>query len=684
MKHIKNLVMSVIILALLIVPLGISTQPALAQEDETTYTCLPTCEENDGRLLTIAGQGIFTLAGVSIHLGLSAPETHAMLKLGIFDGNTGGRWDVFTGDLEYILYADPLGVGAEDFEVGRWFGADMPDNDWYDIEIPIGQIEALSPSGNYTYHLEARALDPSARFLSNFKVRGDYLVYMIERPFAYIATHTTVADFLDIYPNYPDLQTSTYDGSFEFYLQVPNSQLSFELWDGDVDYGSVDLSTLDTDDPDTPNDSLPAWAIEGGSQPNYEGIAQGYLGSTGFPPDDTYNIYQLRAPNVTYQVTTPNSDVYLNPNPSGNEEWERFRIDTDFADLTDADFHTEDMLPGGVYHIDLNGMDMANLNFWRFSYKVLGVCAIDELGELPAPCRDPLYPYMIGDTVFHDQNGNGIQDDGELGIPGVTVNLLDVTGQPVYDIAGNPLSAVTDAAGFYSFQVQGQTYDHYTGELVVDGTYTTQIAPENFAAGSALADAASTTGGNEMTDTVIDDNVLTYDFGYIYYLDTFTTCTSKVVATTLLYTGPSIPLATVEFYAHPSKAALTYEDVELVSGVTILQMDEQNGFTIDGRVAGVKAEDLGASLTITINGVSEEIHTSCSAPYEIGMPAPLNQSDELFSSNWQIVNFIDKDGPDLVVPIAPAVPAVPEAPVATLAEQTSDTTNNGKGKGNNK
>ena len=140
------------------------------------------------------------------------------------------------------------------------------------------------------------------------------------------------------------------------------------------------------------------------------------------------------------------------------------------------------------------------------------------------------------------------------------------------------------------------------------------------------------------TDTVIDSNILTYDFGYISPEDTV--CSTKVVAATFLYTGPNIENATIEFYAHPSKAALTYTDENLVSGETVLQADNHNGFTIDGRVVGAKAEDLGAQLTITINGVDEVIHTSCSAPFEVGQPAPLNdKSTEPFSKNWLILNF---------------------------------------------
>ena len=58
---------------------------------------------------------------------------------------------------------------------------------------------------------------------------------------------------------------------------------------------------------------------------------------------------------------------------------------------------------------------------------------------------------MLGDRVFFDANGNGIQDDGERGIEGVKVCLLDKDGNPVLDGAGLPIVAVTDAQGSYLF-----------------------------------------------------------------------------------------------------------------------------------------------------------------------------------------------------------------------------------------
>ena len=57
----------------------------------------------------------------------------------------------------------------------------------------------------------------------------------------------------------------------------------------------------------------------------------------------------------------------------------------------------------------------------------------------------------LGDFVWHDLNGDGVQDAGEPGIPNVTVKLLDGTGAPVLDGMGNPVTTTTDGSGLYSF-----------------------------------------------------------------------------------------------------------------------------------------------------------------------------------------------------------------------------------------
>src|SRR5206468_11795616 len=60
----------------------------------------------------------------------------------------------------------------------------------------------------------------------------------------------------------------------------------------------------------------------------------------------------------------------------------------------------------------------------------------------------------IGDFVWNDLNHNGIQDGGEPGIPGVTMQLWDSTQTTMLQ------STVTTAGGLYQFS--GLCADTYT------------------------------------------------------------------------------------------------------------------------------------------------------------------------------------------------------------------------------
>ena len=57
-----------------------------------------------------------------------------------------------------------------------------------------------------------------------------------------------------------------------------------------------------------------------------------------------------------------------------------------------------------------------------------------------------------GNFVWLDENADGIQDDGEPGVPGVTVTLLDENGEPVVDGNGDPVTTTTDDDGGYLFE----------------------------------------------------------------------------------------------------------------------------------------------------------------------------------------------------------------------------------------
>ncbi|HOH28991.1 MAG TPA: SdrD B-like domain-containing protein, partial [Candidatus Hydrogenedentes bacterium] len=113
----------------------------------------------------------------------------------------------------------------------------------------------------------------------------------------------------------------------------------------------------------------------------------------------------------------------------------------------------------------------------------------------------------IGDTIWRDWDGDGIQDELEEGIQGVTVSLYnDVNGNGVYDAGTDTLitSQVTDNTGFYNFE--GLTDGMYV--VVVDTTATGLVQHSNTGDpdGGTLNQAGVTLADNSGTDLI--------DFGY--------------------------------------------------------------------------------------------------------------------------------------------------------------------------
>ncbi|HOX04494.1 MAG TPA: SdrD B-like domain-containing protein [Candidatus Paceibacterota bacterium] len=119
------------------------------------------------------------------------------------------------------------------------------------------------------------------------------------------------------------------------------------------------------------------------------------------------------------------------------------------------------------------------------------------LGPAPDACVN-VGGGSIGDTIWRDWDGDGIQDPGEEGIPGVTVNLYAADGTTLL------ATTVTDANGFYEFK--GLTDGTYVVKVDTSATGLVQHTNTADPDGGTASQATVTLANNSGTDLI--------DFGY--------------------------------------------------------------------------------------------------------------------------------------------------------------------------
>lgn len=136
-----------------------------------------------------------------------------------------------------------------------------------------------------------------------------------------------------------------------------------------------------------------------------------------------------------------------------------------------------------------------------------------DFGFMPPP------EVSVGDFVWLDADRDGVQDAGELGIPGVVLNLLGPDGQPVIDVDGNPVGPqTTNGAGRYSFDGlpalgPGEQYtvviDRDASAAALEGLSPTKTGEGTGATDSSTWEASS----GSLTDNGDRDDTL--DFGFV-------------------------------------------------------------------------------------------------------------------------------------------------------------------------
>ncbi|MFD0796836.1 SdrD B-like domain-containing protein [Maribacter chungangensis] len=115
---------------------------------------------------------------------------------------------------------------------------------------------------------------------------------------------------------------------------------------------------------------------------------------------------------------------------------------------------------------------------------------------------------VLGDFVWLDENQNGLQDTGEIGVNGITATLFQNDGTEI-ESTTTTNNAITGAPGAYKFEVcpnSGEYYIVFTG--IPNGF---EITSQN--AGNDELDSDSNENGRTDSFTVLDESILTIDAG---------------------------------------------------------------------------------------------------------------------------------------------------------------------------
>ena len=260
---------------------------------------------------------------------------------------------------------------------------------------------------------------------------------------------------------FSNLSAGDYQVHFDYngYALSPKDQGGDDAVDSDINIatGTTDTFTLAHDEHITNIDAgfVPGsiggltWidvngdGIQNGRDTWYPGITVRLLDENGDPVDNPIN------PGTPYVVVTDGAGGYIFENLPA----ENYQVQFDVP----AGFNTTIQDQGGDDNADSDVNTTGRTT-------TINLTAGETNNTIDAGFYEPV---SIGNFIWEDMNANGVQDVGENGIEGVTLNLLDNSGNPVDDPnnPGTPYTVVTGADGSYIF------------ENLIPGDYMVEVIP---------------------------------------------------------------------------------------------------------------------------------------------------------------------------------------------------------------
>ncbi|MHC5012030.1 MAG: SdrD B-like domain-containing protein, partial [Planctomycetota bacterium] len=444
------------------------------------FSGLPDLQATSGRFLVLSGSANASLNGEQggdgrtvLRLSFDSGDDVRIL---VFDADTAGNWDqrvdgefVVNGyGALYHLFPDPDGDVARsliddiapmlppeaaritadlDMVSGTSFPPRASDEEWCTLFDGPGEAAALGADGRYHYTLEAFLLDAEGFELTGFKVafNGTYLLPAgaslgfvggvvdartpagMERPVSCDPPPDLLPTILpdialcgDPGPIVPG--TNTFAGTFRFPFNPCRVCDDLVIMEADADWNA----------PITNLDLMP----------------------TGNPPDDggRYFVSGVGIRDASdFQIPLPAADVTAGhfgvmweiQNPMGTPSYDSLLAPlthpSETAPAVGDPFQSTVLMGSlpilqgnpGIWTLEWRGVDARNSIFIR--------AGGTDFGTTPCPCNGRL---------FCDDNGNGTYDQGEMVLPGETVQVTPVDAMG--NARGATLVTTSDANGLWS------------------------------------------------------------------------------------------------------------------------------------------------------------------------------------------------------------------------------------------
>ncbi len=181
----------------------------------------------------------------------------------------------------------------------------------------------------------------------------------------------------------------------------------------------------------------------------------------------------------------------------------------EFTGLAPGSYYVKFGTPTGYYFtkMDVVGSDDA-VDSDADAKTGMTACVTLTSGQTDNTIDAGMYkPATLGDFVWNDMDRDGIQDDGEHGVAGVTVELYECDGKFID-------STTTDEDGYYEFT--GLAPGKYSVKFVLpEGAY---FSLKNVGDDALDSDADTATGMTECTTLVSGETDLTWDAGMYRFM----------------------------------------------------------------------------------------------------------------------------------------------------------------------